>query len=781
MILSPLAVLEIFYYPGEIKLWEFLGQSRGVTSFTIKELHMEPEALNLLNRLKFKQKLLLVGISLTTIPLIFAFGFVLNQNKKSTNLARMESIKMADANLQYAVKNIATLAKTQQEVIEKNLGSSLNVAEDLLTKAGGVSFGQENQSWEAVNQYTNKKSSITLPKMYIGETWLGQINDQNQKTPLVDEVRELIGTTCTVFQVMNKNGDMMRVATNVIKENGQRAIGTYIPGKNIDGSDNPVISAVKQGETYLGRAYVVNGWYITAYKPIYDNSNNLVGMLYVGIPQESTTTLRKVVMDMVIGKTGHVYVVDKSGSYVISKNGEQDGSSIIDSRDEDGKYFIQELIAKSLKLKEGETADHTYKIKDPVDNRVKTQKVKTAYFEKWDWIISAGSFEDEFIDSAILIAEDARRGNITLLILISVSIVATVVVWIIVARGIMAQLGEDPSEIARIADSIAKGDLTVKFNTNGKKTTGVYDSMKDMAENLRHMFTDIQGGVQTLTSSSTELSAISEQMASGSKQSSEKANSVASAAEEMSTSMNSVAAATEQTTANLQMIVAATEEMSVTINEIAKQTATGSQTTTQAVEKATHVSQRIDSLGRSALEISKVTETISDISAQTNLLALNATIEAARAGEAGKGFAVVAGEIKALAQQTADATREIGSRIGDVQANTQESVSAIESIVETINEINAIVTSVASAIEEQSATTQEISNNVSQAAAGVQEVNENINQTSAVAGEVNKNIHMVSQAADETNTGSLQVNSSANELSKLAESLNEMVSRFKLT
>ncbi len=516
------------------------------------------------NTLSFKHKLLFIGISLTIIPLVIAFGFVFNQNEKNTSLARSESIKMADADLQHTVESIYTLARTQQEVIEKNLESALNVATDLLVKAGGPQFSQENQQWDVTNQSTKETSSVTLPKMYVGETWLGQISDKNQNAPLVDEVLTLVGTTCTVFQVMNQSGDMLRVATNVIKENGQRAIGTYIPSQNTDGSDNPVISAVKRGETYLGRAYVVNGWYITAYKPIYDSSNTLVGMLYVGIPQESTTTLRKVVMDMIIGKTGYVYVLDKKGTYLISKNGEQDGHNIMDSTDENGQYFIKALIAKAVTLNGSETADQTYQWKDTSDGIVKTKKVKIAYFKKWDWVIGAGSFEDEFIESAILIAEGARRGNISLLILIGVSIAAAVMVWIIVARGVMKQLGDDPSEIARIADSIAKGDLTVEFNTTGKGITGVYGNMKNMAENLNHMFTDIQGGVQTLTSSSTELSAISEQMASGSAQSSQQATHVAAAAEEMSTSMNSVAAATEQTTANLQMIVAAAEEMSVT-------------------------------------------------------------------------------------------------------------------------------------------------------------------------------------------------------------------------
>jgi methyl-accepting chemotaxis protein len=228
-----------------------------------------------------------------------------------------------------------------------------------------------------------------------------------------------------------------------------------------------------------------------------------------------------------------------------------------------------------------------------------------------------------------------------------------------------------------------------------------------------------------------------------------------------------VARASEEASTNVQSVASATEELSSSVNEISRQVQESARMANEAVNQARGTTERVSELSRAATRIGDVVELINTIAGQTNLLALNATIEAARAGEAGRGFAVVASEVKALAEQTAKATGEIGLQISGIQTATQESVSAIRDISGTIERLAEVSSTIASAVEEQGAATQEISRNVQHASHGTKEVSANITD--------------LQRGASETGTASSRVLSAAQLLSSDSLRLKLEVDKFLST
>ena len=256
--------------------------------------------------------------------------------------------------------------------------------------------------------------------------------------------------------------------------------------------------------------------------------------------------------------------------------------------------------------------------------------------------------------------------------------------------------------------------------------------------------------VETVSSASTELEASASTL-----------TATAARAQELTTM---VATASEEASTNVQSVASATEEMASSVNEISRQVQELARMASEAVDQARKTNDRVGELSKAAARIGDVVELINTIAGQTNLLALNATIEAARAGEAGRGFAVVASEVKALAEQTAKATGEIGQQITGIQAATQELVGAIKEISGTIERLSEISSTIAAAVEEQGAATQEISRNVQQAAQGTQQVSSHIVD--------------VQRGAGETGSASSQVLSAAQSLSGDSNRLKLEVGKF---
>lgn len=326
-----------------------------------------------------------------------------------------------------------------------------------------------------------------------------------------------------------------------------------------------------------------------------------------------------------------------------------------------------------------------------------------------------------------------------------------------------------------------EGDLTRRLPVQGRDEVGQLARwFNQFLEKLRLIIVEISANAASLKRSSENLLNLSAKVASASSEMSGQSESVSMAAREMSGQMESVTSSSTDANEKMDVVAAAIEQMSATLAEIARNTEDGREITSRAVERSQVASGKINELGKAAQEISHVTEVITEISEQTNLLALNATIEAARAGEAGKGFAVVANEIKQLARQTAEATGKIKQQIDGIQDSTRDTVGAIGRILETIDQVNEVVSSISDRVEEQSAATGEIAGNVEQAAAGMENINQSVSVGTEVAGRIVEEIVRINENISQTTVQSNKTQSEANTLMKMAETLHDLVSRFKI-
>jgi methyl-accepting chemotaxis protein len=307
--------------------------------------------------------------------------------------------------------------------------------------------------------------------------------------------------------------------------------------------------------------------------------------------------------------------------------------------------------------------------------------------------------------------------------------------------------------LGEVVEALARGDLTQRSGITSR------DELGRMAAGLDAALGSIHGSLGTigrnadsLASSATELAGV--------------AARIAESAQDTDAQTSSASAEAEEISRNVQTVAAGSEEMGLSIREISRNTSEAAQIAAVAVSEAAQATETIRQLGESSAEIGNVIKLITSIAEQTNLLALNATIEAARAGDAGKGFAVVASEVKDLAQETARATEDIGSRVNAIQQDTGGAVEVIGRISEVIAKINDFQTTIASAVEEQTATTGEMSRSIAEVASG--------------SNRIATNIADVATASSSAVQGVTQTRRASDDVARTAEELRSLVGAFKL-
>ncbi|MDD2321681.1 MAG: methyl-accepting chemotaxis protein [Geobacteraceae bacterium] len=398
--------------------------------------------------------------------------------------------------------------------------------------------------------------------------------------------------------------------------------------------------------------------------------------------------------------------------------------------------------ALSLLLKEA--APLTKKVQDIFDAQVRFQEdtVKASYAK------------------AVSVYE---RQRIMIFIAGALAFILGLAGAIFLIRNFVTRLNRVAGAMGRIAD----GDISTQIRIYARDEIGdLGHAINRMLSSLNAMVASIKSTADQVASAATQLYATSDQIATGAEEVAAQAGTVATASEEMTCTSSEIAKncllavessklAGDSATSGFTVVQETVEEM----NRIA--------------ERVKDSAQTVESLGARSDQIGEIVGTIEDIADQTNLLALNAAIEAARAGEQGRGFAVVADEVRALAERTTRATKEIGAMIKAIQSETRGAVSSMEEGVQAVEKGTADAARSGRALQEILEQANSVTMQINQIATATE-------QQTATTNEITNNIQQITDVVHETAKGSQESAAAANQLSQFAVELQQLVDNFKL-
>lgn len=704
-------------------------------------------------RLTLKNKITGLAIFAAILPVLIILVLTLQFEESVVESAEKELTELGKSNTNQIAKDIYKLCETTNEFLKNKLELSLSYARDLSHQSGSFTLSSEKTVWQAKNQLSEEVIEVSLPKMMLGSSWLGMNYDLSKKTPVVDDVGRITGSTCTIFQRINERGDMLRVATNVETNAKKRAIGTYIPAVQQDNSPNPVIASVVGGrKSYKGIALVVKDWYLTIYEPIFNSAGDVVGMLYVGEKLDANKTLHQAISNIVVGKTGYVYVLGAKGArkgvYIVSKDGLRDGENIYNSQDASGHYFIRSIVDNAVRLKGDEVHVEPYSWQNLGEESPRAKFVSAVYFEPWDWIIGASSYEDDFHE----VKENLDTAINSLVVKLFITGIIVVALFVALSFIFGSRLAKPLEFVNAKAKIIASGNIFAskegldvylsKIKNRRSKRTAIknideslelVESFSSMADQLGSLIGQVQRSGIQVTTSATEISA--------------SARSLEATVAEQAASIREVTATSKEISSTAEDLAQTMENVGESVADTANTAETGKnnlirmENAMQALTRATaSISAKLGIINDKANKISGVITTINKISDQTNLLSLNAAIEAEKAGEYGKGFSVVAREISRLADQTAIATQDIEYMVIEMQSSVSSGVMEMDRFGEEVrsgaSEIASIGDNLSRIIESVNKITPRfnaVDQGMQAQAAGAMQISEAMAQLSIVA------------------------------------------------
>ncbi len=407
---------------------------------------------------------------LVLVPLL-AVSF-LSLNRFDSALRRA-----AEQDLEHLVQNMYSMCSLQEEMVQRELDRKMALARMLLLGDARQVQADSSRPIRFVlrDPEAQELMSIEVPSWKLDGAWV------NLDPDFIDRVGELIGGICTIFHV-SETGELLRIATNLKDKQGSRAIGTFLP------RESAVSMMLARGQPFKGRSLVLEEWYITVYEPVLDQDQRVLGALGVGV-REPALSLKTQVKDIRVGYTGYAYIMDSQG--VLKVHPVKEGENIIDAQDSEGFHYIRAMVEVATKMPEGHVETIRYPWMNPeLGERAPRQKItKYTYFRPWDWIIAAGTYEEEIYQALY-----ETQRFIVAVVLVSLPLVFIFTVGL--SKILTRRIGELTQATARMLD----GDLSQRVEVHGRDEVGILGlSFNRMASQIQQYTTSLQNMVNERT------------------------------------------------------------------------------------------------------------------------------------------------------------------------------------------------------------------------------------------------------------------------------------------
>jgi len=435
---------------------------------------------------------------------------------------------------------------------------------------------------------------------------------------------------------------------------------------------------------------------------------------------------------------------------------ELDGKDMREVKDPNGKRLFVEFVDVVRKDGAG-FVDYLWPKPGASEPQPKVSYVKG--YEPWKWVIGSGVYVHD-VDQTFW-----KHTRDTLLLGGLATLLVGLLSWRI-GRGILRQLGGEPTDLQTVAGQIAERDLTAQVKVAAGDNRSVTYAMDQMQSRLVEVIRRVRDNAHDVTDAVRDAADAGRLIHEASMRQTEVAGGTAAAIEQMAVSIAHVSENTEEARGNSRRTAAVAQRG----EELARDASEGIAQISATVSSA---AKQIQVLRDRSGEIGHIADVIREISDQTNLLALNAAIEAARAGEQGRGFAVVADEVRKLAERTGVATAQISQVIVSVRAETESAVSSIEEIVPKVDSGARLSKQAAEAL-------REIREGAQDALVRLEEVVSSMKELSSASNSVATNMQEVAEMAERSSAEIRSSTESTEKLKHSAEALEQLTAGFRV-